>query len=326
MRIAGLALSFVAVVTGAVGAQGDARKLPEVARGRVAPTVSGSWWTIAHNPDLGELQGPKQEPVDFAIWQAKDGTWQLWSCIRHTGCGGKTRLFHRWEGRRLTSRDWKPMGVAMQADPAFGETPGGLQAPHVLRVGNTFYMVYGDWQRICLMQSSDGKHFERVLDERGQPDLFSGPYQNTRDAMLMRHGELFYCYYTGHEPDNARDAAVFCRTSADLRRWSEPIVVSAGGAASKLGSPAVNCECPFVVEHDGTFVLFRNLYYGAVATNVQYASKNPLCFGVDDDDDYVGYLRVAAPEIIVHKGDHYIAALLPGLDGIRVARLRWTKT
>ena len=40
--------------------------------------------------------------MDFAVWQAKDGTWQLWSCIRQTKCGGKTRLFYRWEGKALT--------------------------------------------------------------------------------------------------------------------------------------------------------------------------------------------------------------------------------
>ena len=39
-----------------------------------------------------ELTGEKQQPVDFAIWQASDGTWQVWSCIRQTKCGGKTRL------------------------------------------------------------------------------------------------------------------------------------------------------------------------------------------------------------------------------------------
>jgi hypothetical protein len=36
-------------------------------------------------------------------------------------------------------------------------------------------------------------------------------------------------------------------------------------------------------------------------------------------------LAVAAPEIIVHQGQHYIASLLPSLKGIRVARLRWVR-
>jgi hypothetical protein len=100
--------------------------------------IGSDWWQIAGQPDLGELTGEAQEPVDFAVWQAADGTWQLWSCIRKTREAGKTRLLYRWEGARLTDKNWKPMGIAMRADPQFGETPGGLQAPYVFRDGDTF--------------------------------------------------------------------------------------------------------------------------------------------------------------------------------------------
>src|SRR5512147_3138718 len=91
------------------------------------PRVQGPWWTVARNPDLGELNGPLpdgrrggQQPVDFSVWQAADGTWQLWSCVRGTKCGGNTRLFYGWEGVRLTDTDWKPMGIKMQADAKYG--------------------------------------------------------------------------------------------------------------------------------------------------------------------------------------------------------------
>src|SRR5260221_4141859 len=103
------------------------------------PRIVGDWWQVAGDPDLGELTSPKQQPVDFAIWQAADGTWQLWSCIRSTKETGHTRLFHRWEGRNLTDANWTPMGIAMRADPQFGETPGGLQAPFVFRDGKLVY-------------------------------------------------------------------------------------------------------------------------------------------------------------------------------------------
>ena len=102
----------------------------------LVPQIDGPWWQVAGDPDLGKYTSPKQQPVDFAIWPAKDGTWQIWSCIRSTNCGGKTRLFHRWQGAKITDPDWQPMGVAMEADAAFGETPGGLQAPHVIKVGS----------------------------------------------------------------------------------------------------------------------------------------------------------------------------------------------
>lgn len=292
----------------------------------VVPEVDGDWWPVAGNPDLGELTGDKQQPVDFAIWQATDGTWQIWSCIRHTRCGGHTRLFHRWEGKRITDSHWQPKGIAMQAEPALGECAGGLQAPYVFKEKGRFYMVYGDWERICLAGSTDGKTFARVLNSRGQPDLFAGPYENSRDPMLLKLNGLFYCYYMGHKTGAQFQSAIFCRTSEDLREWSEPILVSAGGQATAhtnwFGGDA---ECPFVLQKDGRFYLFRNQLYGLNNLNTQYASPNPLNFGVGHDRYRVGTLPVAAPEIVLHKGQWYVAALNPTLDGIRIARLRWAK-
>jgi hypothetical protein len=54
-----------------------------------------------------------------------------------------------------------------------------------------------------------------------------------------------------------------------------------------------------------------------------YASPDPINFGVDDNSNKVCTLPVAAPEIILHNGQHYIAALTDVLDGIRAARLKW---
>jgi beta-xylosidase len=218
------------------------------------------------------------------------------------------------------------MGIAMEADTAFGESKGGLQAPHVFKEKDRFYMVYGNWQRICLASSRDGKAFTRVLNERGQPDLFTGPYENTRDPMVLKLGDLFYCYYMGHKKGAEYQSAIFCRTSRDLESWSEPTMVSAGGsAAAHTNWFGGDAECPFVVNKDGMFHLFRNQLYGRNNLNTQYASPNPLSFGVGDDRCRIGTLPVAAPEIVLHKGQWYIAALNPALDGIRIARLRWAK-
>ena len=98
----------------------------------LVPQIDGQWWQVAGSPMDHKYATEKQQPVDFAVWQAADGTWQLWSCIRHTTAGGqqgKTRFFYRWEGKNLTDTNWKPMGIAMDAEPLLGETPGGLQAP-----------------------------------------------------------------------------------------------------------------------------------------------------------------------------------------------------
>jgi hypothetical protein len=76
------------------------------------PQIEGEWWQVTGNPMDHKYATERQEPVDFAVWQAADGTWQLWSCIRSTTAGGKngkTRLFYRWEGQDLTDIDWKPI-------------------------------------------------------------------------------------------------------------------------------------------------------------------------------------------------------------------------
>ena len=165
------------------------------------PQIDGEWWQVAGNPMDHEHATPRQEPVDFTVWQAADGTWQIWSCMRKTKSGGEdghTRFFYRWEGKDITDTNWAPMGIAMDADPAYGETPGGLQAPHVIRVGDVWHMFYGDWVNICHATSMDGKNFTRVIQENAVAGMFSeGPEAHTRDVMLMNHNDLWHAYYTG---------------------------------------------------------------------------------------------------------------------------------
>jgi len=293
------------------------------------PVIISNWWEITGNPDLGKYTSEKQQPVDFGVWQAADGTWQLWSCIRKTNCGGNTRLFYGWEGQSLTDSMWTPRGIVMEADTTLGEINGGLQAPHVIKKDAWFYMLYGGWAQICLAKSKDGKNFERVINKNGVTALFSGPFINTRDAMTIKIKDKYYCYYTGHlmdfNPGEIR-AAIFCRTSDDLINWSEPIMVSAGGKYEDKDSwGGGDAECPFVVNIKNKYILFRNIEYGKNSLNVQYCSPNPLSFGVNKDSLLVGELQVAAPEIVEYKNEYYIFSLKPTLDGIRAAKIRFDK-
>ncbi len=285
----------------------------------LTPVVQGDWWQVAGDPDLGQYTDPKQQPVDFAVWQAADGTWQLWSCIRHTQCGGHTRLFHRWEGKNLTDADWEPKGIAMMSDPDLGEPLGGLQAPHVVQWNGVYWMAYGDWDDICFATSEDGKEFTRIVQPDGETAVFTeGPGVNTRDPMLLFTGGLWHCYYTAFPHEHGYD---YCRTSPDLRTWSNSSVVAYGGNA---GNNPFSAECPHVVEvNPGAYYLFRTQRYGEDAQTSVYRSRNPLNFGIDDDSCFVCTLPIAAPEIVLHEGKYYIASLLPNLKGIRLARLEW---
>lgn len=310
---------FAAPLPAAARIQQNARQA-----GLEAPAIpkidEQGWWQIAGNPDIGELTSDKQQPVDFAIWQAADGTWQLWSCIRNTKEAGVTRLFHHWEGEKLTDQDWKPLGIAMRGDPDFGEKPGGLQAPFVVRQKDKYRMFYGDWVNICLAESEDGKTFHRASINGNGPQLFTeGEGNNARDAMLLNIDQTWHCYYSAMPGDMG---AMFVRRSRDLRDWSEssPIKVLSGGSP---GSKWYHAECPHVVPHGGYFYLFRTSNYKGDPITTVYRSANPTDFGIEDDSKIVATLPVAAPEIIKRDGKYWIAALNPQLDGIRVTRLQF---
>lgn len=300
------------------------------------PQIDGQWWQVAGNPMDHKYATERQEPVDFAIWQAADGTWQLWSCIRNTTAGGKdgkTRFFYHWEGKHLTDTNWKPMGIAMEADPSLGETPGGLQAPHVVKTGDTYHMFYGDWVNICHAISKDGKNFTRIIQSNGKTGMFTeGPGNNTRDVMLLQHAEKWFAYYTAC-PN--QQGMVYVRTTRDFKTWSESTVAAFGGQA---GTGFTSAECPHVVKlGPSDFYLFRTQTYGPRQKNTDgtgkrgtpktsiYYSNNLTMFGINQDERYfVCSLPVAAPEIIYYKGQYYITALNEGaLDGIRIAKLKW---
>ncbi len=211
----------------------------------------------------------------------------------------------------------------MQADPALGETQGGLQAPYVLWHKGQFWMFYGDWAHICLARSTDGKTFTRSRNAQGKPQLDSpGPVErdrNVRNPMALPIGGKWHCYYTAH-PKNK--GAVYVRTSDDLLHWGQEHLVAARG---KSGDGPYSAECPFAVEpQPGHFYLFRTQQYGQKAQTMVYHSRDPLDFGIDHDAaHYVTTLPVAAPEVFRHEGRWYLAALLPSLKGIQITRLQW---
>jgi hypothetical protein len=316
-------LSVVLLVLGLSLQPATAADTPSHRPAPMMPAIDGEWWQVAGNPDIGEYTTEKQQPVDFCVWQAADGTWQLWSCIRHTKYPGRTRLFHGWEGKKITDANWKPAGIKMTSKPELGETEGGMQAPHVVMKDGVYHMLYGDWDHICLATSKDGKTFERQIRPNGKTGMFTeGIGGNTRDVCALLVGDKWHAYYTAFPNKQGVD---FCRTSTNLRDWSESTAVAFGGRAGTGGGSA---ECPFVVKHGDHYYLFRTQNYrgtnGETPRTCVYASKDPMNFGINQDRLYfVAELPIAAPEIVTHNGQEYIAALMPDIKGIRIAKLKW---
>ncbi len=217
------------------------------------------------------------------------------------------------------------MGIAMEADPNFGEIEGGLQAPHIIRKDDVYHMFYGDWVNICLAKSSDGKTFVRRLNDDGLSALFTEKAGiKSRDPMVMAYQDLYYIYYTAILEGKG---AIYCRTSADLINWGDSVVVSSGGIGGD-GPAAAECAFVYYFPHDHAFYFFRAFpvegseeYRTAI-----YRSQNPLDFGVDSDEYLIGSLPLEVVRIINSGPDFYITSLNPNYDGIRLAKMKWVPT
>ena len=92
----------------------------------------------------------------------------------------------------------------------------------------------------------------------------------------------------------------------------------------RAGTNPYSAECLHVVrlKNREEFYLFRTQRYGQDPQTSVYCSKNPLDFGINDDRCFVCTLPVAAPEIILHNDNFYIASLRDDLKGIKIARLK----
>jgi len=298
------------------------------------PYIDGNWWYVGNNPDLGEITSEKQQVVDHCFFQAANGKWQLWACIRHTKVG---RIFYRWEGDSIEEPNWTPMGIAMRSDPKYGESYGHspddemLQAPHVIKEDGKYYMFYGGGgspytkmrkkffkryprteNQICLATSLDGINFTRYEDTDGYSQTFYGPGL-ARDPMVIKIGGQFLCYYCGNLEDGL--GLIALRTSFDLIDWSDHTTVYDW----EMGRVP---ECPFVIFLDGYYYLFCSRSY-APPVNYVYRSKDPMNFGINSDEKKIIVLPVAAPEIIQVEKHFYISTVADLKGGIQVAKLGW---
>jgi hypothetical protein len=138
--------------------------------------------------------------------------------------------------------------------------------------------------------------------------------------MAIKIDGLWYVYSTCNPYDQG---VIRCRTSPDLKNWSELTTTVAAGGRSTAGK--YSAECPQVVKHKGLYYLFRTEIYQPKPRTHVYVSTDPLNFGNNRDEwYYVTTLPLAAPEYVQHDGKEYLVYLNPTLDGIRAQSLGWS--
>jgi hypothetical protein len=210
----------------------------------------------------------------------------------------------------------RPVDVASRLAGGGTGEPGGGSGPAGPGGDRSLY-------QICLMTSPDGRNWTRHVDAAGMSRLFLGPGE-TRDPCVVRIGELWYMYYAGYFNYDAptEGAGFVARTSDDLLHWSDWRIVHQD---PQFGDRRTDAECPFVIEKEGYFYLFRTVDYYRCMTLV-FRSDDPLNFGIGDaGSKFVGRLPCAAGELYSFDGQEYVSSSHTPLFGEQLCKLKWVE-
>lgn len=300
LAIAGLLLPGIVELAPAAGVRASAA---EPSRPPRVPRLAGPWIRLTDRPPLERWGTEKAEPVDFTIFRARDGRWQLISCIRNTSHPGRGRLLYRWSHDTLAAPGWRADGIFLESRTEIGNVEGLMQAPHCVLEGGRYHLFYNSGGA-HLMTSEDGLRF---TPHRG-PD---GPvlFKMGRDVMVFddraRHGR-WIAYYTAVQPGlnpRTRDHTVKVRTAPALTGpWSAEEIDVGTPTEPPEGYLFAYAESPFVLARDGWYFRFEQM--------IVYASRDPLQWSGPPVANLIPRdpMRYLAPEIIADGDREYIAA------------------
>ena len=286
----------------------------------LTPRLDGPWIKLVGRPELERWATPKVEPVDFTVFQADDGRWQLIACVRHTSHPGKGRLLYRWSSDRLTATEWRGDGIFLESSDTMNHTEGLLQAPFHVHDGNRHHLFYNS-RGAHLLTSPDGlawtPHGDRAVFPMG------------RDVCILddrAQSGRWIAYYTSPEPGinpATRDHTIRARTSTSLTGpWSEDAVEIPPRMPPARGYTFVFAESPLFVYRQGYYYRFEQMHV--------FRSTDPLVW---NDEPVANLLpqnpiRLLAPEIVSHEGRDYLLAyqwLNNDERGVFLAPLAWDK-
>lgn len=284
------------------------------------PRLNGPWVQIVGRPQLEKWASPEAEPVDFTIFQADNGDWQLISCIRKTTHPGSGRLLYRWSSPELQLTNWKPEGIFLSSRPEWEHAEGKVQAPFHVKEMDKHYLFYNS--RGChLLTSENGLNFEPVEKKV----IFS----MGRDVCILddRDGSgKWIAYYTSPERginSATGDHTIRARTAKKLEGpWSETATEIPPITSPPVGYKFLYAESPLVIKRGNYYYRFEQLHV--------YVSKDPMKWSgppianLAPEDP----IKLLAPEIVTYNGQDYLLAYQWQNDdprGIFIAPLVWEK-
>ena len=284
----------------------------------LTPRLAGPWTKIAGRPPLEQWASPKAEPVDFTVFQADDGTWQLIACVRHTTHPGNSRLLYRWSSQELISPDWKPEGIFLSSRPDWNHREGHLQAPFYVKDGGTHHLLYNS-NGAHLLTSTDGLAWE--------PCGTKAVFPMGRDVCILddrAQSGKWIAYYTSPEPGinpATRDHTIRARARASLTgTWEETATEIPPLMPPPPGYLFVYAESPFVLRRGDHYYRFEQMYVFRSKDPLQWEGPPIVCLTPDDP------IKLLAPEIVTQDGrDYLLAYQWRGSDdrGIFIAPLVW---
>lgn len=280
--------------------------------------MRGDWIRLCGRPQLEKWHSDRVEPVDFTVFQADDGTWQLIACVRNTTQPGSGRLLYRWSSSELLTENWKPEGIFLSSKAEWDHAEGRLQAPFHLKDKSTHYLFYNS-NGGHLMTSNNGIDF--------QPYGTKAIFPMGRDVCVLddrKNSGKWIAYYTSPEKDinpATKNHTIRARTADKLTGpWSEEAIEVPPITPPSPGYEFVYAESPLVIKRGDYYYRFEQL-------NV-YCSKDPLKYegppitALAPDDP----IKRLAPEIITHDGKNYLLAYQWRNDdprGIYMIELCW---
>ncbi|WP_194924595.1 family 43 glycosylhydrolase [Catenulispora pinisilvae] len=278
-----------------------------------ADWVTAGAFTKIYDPSVGSQQWYIN---DHTFVQDSSGEWHLFG-ITHAEPGDPE---HETEFAHATAPDlhgpWTKQAPALTVDttPPYNETH--LWAPHVIHVGDTYYMYYcgggpdNTNSEINLATSKDLVTWTRLPSG----PLFTDGY-DARDPMVARVGSQWVMYYDATSTPAGGNHVVAYRTSTDLIHWSDRAIAYTDPTTGTGAGPT---ESPFVYQHDGMWYLFIGPRGDYAGTDV-FASTDPLHF---DLADQVGHIAAHAAEVVPdNAGNLWVSSAGWGAGGVYLAPL-----